>query len=125
MCTRKPSAVRVIRPHGGIAAVYDRSVGLPFFLRAGRAFETVVRRYEIRFVQRQIRFWHRALCLLTELLLRPPVHAMDRSTEMLRHRAVKTGSWLGARMEMRALLAPNFAQDIEDPRVTGATLAMA
>jgi hypothetical protein len=68
MCTRSPSAVRVIRRHGGIAAVYDRLVGLPFFLRAGRAFETVVRCYEIRFVQRQIRLWHRALCRIASVL---------------------------------------------------------
>jgi SAM-dependent methyltransferase len=42
-------AHRVLRPYSQFAAMYDRTLGIPAFIRTRRAFEALVRRYGIRF----------------------------------------------------------------------------
>jgi SAM-dependent methyltransferase len=42
-------AHRVLGPYSQFAAMYDRTLGIPAFLRTRRAFEALVRRYGIRF----------------------------------------------------------------------------
>jgi SAM-dependent methyltransferase len=79
------ATVLQVRPYSRIAAVYDRSVGLPFFLRARRAFETLVPRYGIRFCSAADIGCGTGLfaCYLNRCW-GVPVYAVDRSPEMLR-----------------------------------------
>src|ERR1700756_2320922 len=78
------AAVLQVRPYSRIAAVYDRSVGVSFFLRARRAFETLVLRYGIRFCSAADIGCGTGLfaCYLNRCW-GVPVYAVDRSPEML------------------------------------------
>jgi len=80
----QPATALQVRPYSGIASVYDRSVGLSFFLRSRRAFETLVARYGIRFCSAADIGCGTGLfaCYLNRCW-RVPVYAVDRSPEML------------------------------------------
>jgi SAM-dependent methyltransferase len=77
--------VHEVRPYSRIAAVYDRSVGFPFFLRARRAFEALVPLYGIRFCSAADIGCGTGLfaCYLNRCW-GVPVYAVDLSPEMLR-----------------------------------------
>jgi SAM-dependent methyltransferase len=81
----QPAIALQVRPYSRIASVYDRSVGLPFFLRARLAFETLVPRYGIRFCSAADIGCGTGLfaCYLNRCW-GVPVYAVDRSPEMLR-----------------------------------------
>jgi SAM-dependent methyltransferase len=103
-------AHRVFRPYSQFAATYDRTLGIPAFLRTRRAFEALVRRYGIRF-----RFAADLGCgtgLFACYLSRcwsVPVFAVDISPAMLREAARNCGNLNVCllRQDIRSLRLPH------------------
>jgi SAM-dependent methyltransferase len=81
-------AHRVLRPYSQFAATYDRTLGIPAFLRTRRAFEALVRRYGIRFRSAADLGCGTGLfaCYLSRCW-NVPVFAVDISPAMLREAA--------------------------------------
>ncbi len=76
--------IPVSRPYSRLARAYDRTLGIPNFLRARRAFEFLVRYYGLRF--RSAADVGAGTGLFASYLSqrwRVPVFAVDRSPEML------------------------------------------
>lgn len=75
---------RVARPYPELAAMYDNTLGVPFFVGPRRAFEELVTRYRINFpLSRGHRLRHRPFRPLSEPPLGVSTFAVDRSPAML------------------------------------------
>jgi SAM-dependent methyltransferase len=71
-------------PYSQLAATYDRTIGIPFFLSTRRAFRTLVRRYGIRFGSAaDLGCGTGLFAAYLSRCWRVPVFAVDRSPEML------------------------------------------
>ena len=103
-------AHRVLGPYSQFAAMYDRTLGIPAFLRTRRAFEALVRRYGIRFRSAADLGCGTGLfaCYVSRCW-RVPVFAVDISPAMLREAARNCGNVNVCllRQDIRALRLPH------------------